>query len=143
MKIAMNICLVCSFVSLGALVCVSDTPIGRIIAFVRIIFGAVALPLETVMLPLFASELFGNKSFDKVVGIFVSASSAGFALGAPFANLCFDIFGNYNVPFIVFAVFMVFVTITMQFVLRSAHRDRKIILEEAESKTEVAEVAAQ
>ena len=39
-------------------------------------FGAVSLPLETVMLPLFASEFFGNKSFDKTVGIFASASYA-------------------------------------------------------------------
>lgn len=135
MKITMNICLVCSFVSLAALVCVSNTPIGRAIAAVRIVFGAIALPLETVMLPLFASELFGNKSFDKIVGLFASASYAGFAIGAPFANMCYDVFGSYNVPFLVFACLMLFVTVSMQFVLRSAHRDRKIILEEAEKES--------
>ena len=129
MKITMNICLVCSFISLAALVCVSNTPIGRAVAAVRIVFGAIALPLETVMLPLFASELFGNKSFDKTVGIFASASYAGFALGSPFANMCYDVFGNYNVPFIVFACLMLFVTASMQFVLKSAHKDRKLILD--------------
>ena len=85
------------------------------------------------MLPLFASELFGNKSFDKIVGLFVSASTAGFALGSPLANLCYDLFGNYNISFIVFSCLMLFVTITMQFVLRSASRDKKLILEEAEN----------
>ena len=133
-KVAMNICLFCSFVSLIALTMVSNTPTGQVIAAVRVVFGAIALPLETVMLPLFASELFGNKSFNKCVGVFSAASTAGFALGAPFANLCFDLFGNYNVAFIVFGALMLFVTVTMQFVVRSAHRDRRII-ETAEAET--------
>jgi MFS family permease len=133
MKITMNICLVCSFLSLGGLVILTNTPIGRVIALVRIVVAAVAMPLETVMLPLFASELFGNKSFMKMVGLFSAASTAGFALGAPFANLCYDVFGDYNVAFVTFACLMLFVAITMQFVLRSANRDRRIILEAEEA----------
>ena len=134
MRITMNIALFSSFVSLIALVLVSNTPIGRVIAFARVIFAAIALPLETVMLPLFASDLFGNKSFDRMVGMFSAASTAGFALGSPFANLCHDLFGDYNIPFIVFACLMLFVTITMQFVLKFAHRDRTVILEAQESR---------
>lgn len=136
MRITMNICLSSSFISLIALVLVSNSPIGKVIAFVRVIFAAIALPLETVMLPLFASELFGNKSFEKVVGIFCSASTAGFAIGAPFANLCYDTLGDYNVPFIVFACLMLFVTVTMQIVLHLAHRDRAVILAEEEAKAQ-------
>ena len=129
LKLTMNICLICSFVSLAALVCVSNTPIGRTLAAVRVVFGAVAMPLETVMLPLFASEFFGNKSFEKNVGLFTSSSYAGFAIGAPFANVFYDLFGNYNVPFVLFAALMLFVTISLQFVLKCAHKDRKIILD--------------
>ena len=140
-RITMNICLFCSFISLIGLVAITNTPIGRIIALIRIIFAAIALPLETVMLPLFASELFGNKSFAKIVGIFSAASTAGFALGSPFANLCFDIFGNYNVSFIVFGALMIFVTVTLQFVVRSAHRDRMIIEAAIASESEGAAVS--
>ncbi len=136
MRITMNICLASSFISILALVLLSNTVIGQIIAFVRVIFAAVALPLETVMLPLYASELFGNKSFDKTVGFFSAASTAGFALGAPFANLCYDMMGDYNVPFIVFSILMVFVTVVMQFVLNSAHRDRAAILAAANADEE-------
>ena len=136
LKLTMNICLSCAFVSLAALVCVSDTPIGRAIALVRIIFGAIALPLETVMLPLFASDLFGNKSFEKNMGLFASSSYAGFALGGPLANVFYDVFGNYNLPFVMLAVLMLFVTIAMQFVLKAARRDRKIILEAEQAKSE-------
>lgn len=126
-KIAMNICLSSCFISIIALVTLSNTPLGQVIALVRVIFAAIALPLETVMLPLFASELFGNKSFNKCVGVFSAASTAGFALGAPFANLCYDIFGDYNVAFIVFGALMLFVAVAMQFVVSFARRDRKII----------------
>ena len=134
MKKTMNISFACSFLSIIGLVLISSSPVGRVIAFVRIIFSAVALPLETVMIPLFASELFGNKSFNKVVGIFAAASTAGFAVGSPFANFLFDTFGDYNIAFIIFAGLMIFVTVTMQFVLHSAGKDKKRILELAESE---------
>ena len=132
MKITMNIAIFSSFLSLIGLVLVSNSMLGKVIAVVRIVFASIALPLETVMLPFFASELFGNKSFAKNVGMFSAASTAGFALGAPFANLCFDLFGDYNVAFIVFAVLMLFVAVTMQIVLKCAHRDREIIIAEYE-----------
>ena len=138
LKITMNISLACSFISLLGLVLVTNTPLGRAIALIRIIFGSIALPLETVMLPLYASELFGNKSFMKVVGVFSAATTAGFALGSPFANLCYDLFGNYNVAFITFASLMLFVTVTMQFVIRSSRRDKAIILKDEEEKAAIA-----
>ena len=143
-NIAMNICLSSCFISLFALVTITNTPLGQVIALIRVVFAAIALPLETVMLPLFASELFGNKSFNKCVGVFSAASTAGFALGAPFANLCYDLFGNYNVAFIVFGTLMLFVTVTMQFVVRTARRDRRVI-EAAEAESDIpvkAEAAA-
>ena len=126
-RIVMNICLFCSFLSVIGLVVISNTPLGQAIALIRIFFAAIAMPLETVMLSLFATDMFGNKSFVKVVGMFSAASTAGFALGSPFANLCFDIFQNYNLAFVVFAALMIFVTVAMQFVLHCANRDRKII----------------
>ena len=131
-KITMNISFFASFVSLITLVLVSDTSFGITMAFVRVIFAAIALPLETIMLPLFASELFGNKCFAKIVGIFSAACTAGFAIGVPFGNLCFDLLGNYNLAFIIFASLMLFVTIAMQFVVKAAHQDRKEIEKEKE-----------
>ena len=63
----------------------------------------------------------------KVVGMFAAAGTLGFALGAPLANLCFDMVGNYNIAFIAFACMMIFVTVAMQFVVSAARKDRKII----------------
>lgn len=135
MKITMNIAFFCAFVSITGLILVSNTPVGYVIAMIRSIVGSFALPLETVMLPLFAMELFGNKEYEKFVGIFYSASTAGFAVGSPFGNVCYDIFGSYNLAFAVFGVMLIFVTVTMQYVLSAANRDRKII-ENAEEKTQ-------
>jgi predicted MFS family arabinose efflux permease len=58
----------------------------------------------SVMLPLFASAFFGNKSFDKTVGIFVSACNAGMAIGTPMANIIFDHTGNYKPAFWIFSI---------------------------------------
>ena len=127
MRTSMNICFFCAFVSIIGLILITNTPLGHVIALVRSIFASFALPLETVMLPLFAMELFGNKEYEKFVGIFAAASTAGFAIGSPFGNVCFDLLGNYNLAFYVFGFMLIFVTVAMQFVLSAANRDRKII----------------
>ena len=136
-KLTMNISYFASFFSILALVLVKNTPFGITMAFTRVFFAAIALPLETIMLPLFASELFGNKCFAKMVGIFSAACTAGFAIGAPLGNLFFDIFGSYNIAFVIFAFLMVFVTVTMQFVIKLAHRDRDLILQRLEDEESV------
>lgn len=122
-----NISMLCAFVSILCLVFLSNSSAGKVLAVGRIPFHAVAMPLETVMLPLFASAFFGNKAFDKMVGIFVSASSAGMALGAPIANGIFDLCGSYNPAFVAFSVSMVLVVALMQYVFIASTRDRKLI----------------
>lgn len=130
-KITMNMCFICSFVSQITLVSITNSPLGVGLAFVRIPFSAIALPLETVMLPLYASELFGNKSYMSVLGVFTAANYAGYALGAPFGNMIFDITGSYNIAFIIFGSLMLFIAISMQFVVKASRKDRALI-EQAE-----------
>lgn len=127
-KVSMYIALFAAFVSVGILAFLENTTLGRIMAFVRLIIGSFATPLETVMLPIFAVEFFGNKPFEKLIGIFVSVSAAGFAFGSPLANLCYDILGSYKIAFIIFALLMVIVTIGLQYVLKASRRDRQLIL---------------
>lgn len=131
-KFSMNIALACAFVSMILLVLLDNSPLGKALAFIRVIVGSFATPLETVMLPIFAVEFFGNKSFDKLIGIFVSVSAAGFAIGAPFGNFCYDVFGDYKLAFLVFAVLMAIVAVALQYVLRAANRDREVILKALE-----------
>ena len=128
-KVTMNICFICAFVSLGGLILLDNSDAGKVLAYVRGIAGTIALPLETVMISIFASEMFGDKSFIKVLGIFSAANYAGLALGSPFVNTCYDLFNHsYNVSFAVLAAFMIVAMVTMNFVIRAAHKDKKLIL---------------
>ena len=133
MRITMNICFACSFIALTSLIFVDNSRSGICLAYMRAIFNTFALPLETVMVPLFASELFGNRCFGKTVGLFAAASTAGFAVGAPLGNILHDFFGSYNPAFILFGAIAVIVAIMMQFVLSASMRDRRKIEEAIEA----------
>ena len=130
MRIIMTIGLVASVLSVFGLIFLSNTPTGKVIAFTRNILSSIAMPLETVMLPLYASEFFGNRDFDRFTGVLAAANYAGFAFGAPLGNFFFDTFGNYNMAFAVFGTSMVLVTVAMEIALTIANRDRQKITEQ-------------
>ena len=111
-----------AFVSL-ALVTASST--GMVLAMVYGVVSSFALPLETIMLPLIASDLFGQKSFAKIMGLIVSVNTAGYALGSPIANVTFDILGSYEPVLFVMAGLMVVVALVLQGVLTAAEKERK------------------
>lgn len=125
LKKSVNICYTCMIISLISIMFISNTPFGRFIVLGRTFVGCIASPLETVMIPLIASSLFGNKCFDKVLGIFVSVNYAGFAIASPLGNIIYDIKGDYSLSFVIFTIFEIFTIIAMQFVLRGASKDRK------------------
>ena len=79
------------------------------------------------MIPLFTMEYFGNKDFDKILGYMAGANTAGFALGYPFGNLIFDMFGSYNIAFAIFGATVLAVFIIMQYSYKGARQDRLII----------------
>lgn len=134
MRIAMNICLLSALFSVFTLAFVDNSLFGKILSWVRNFIGTFGTPLDTVMLPIFAAEYFGNKAFDRTVGIFVAVSQVGFAVGSPFGNLLHDFLGDYRLAFLLFAAMMVVVVIAQQFVLSAANRDRKRILAALEEK---------
>jgi len=90
-------------------------------------FSSLALPLETVMLPLFAIDLFGNKSYDKMLGIFTAFNTAGYALGSPLVNWCYDLCGSYKPMLLIYGGIMVLITIGFQFILNAAKKEREAV----------------
>ena len=96
------------------------------------VLAGLALPLETVMLPIYANDLFGDKAFNKVLGIFVSVNQVGYALGAPLLNLLYDWLRSYNVALILCACLVLFIVITLQFVIASAQKVKKQVMQPAE-----------
>ena len=135
MRVTMTICDVAAVIATVLLTLTTATATGMALAAAFAVMVALALPLETIMLSLFAAELFGNRAFPKTMGIFAAVNTAGYAVGNPIANWVFDAFGSYNPIILTFGAIMLAVTIVFQFILSAAYKDRKIILTAAEEKT--------
>lgn len=119
------ICDISAIVVMFALAMMNGGAHGKILAVTYAVFAALALPLETVMIPIFANDLFGNKAYNKMLGLFVSVNTAGYALGTPVMNLVYDRFNTYTPMFIVCGVMMFGILITFQFIITAAHKVKK------------------
>ncbi len=128
LKKTISICCMCAVVDMFILAFVSAGTAGTIAIFVYAVLSAIALPLETVMLPLYANDLFGGKSYNKVMGIVISANVLGYAVGTPLTNVCYDIYGTYKPILLLMGFIMLVVVIVLQLVIKSAHRIRDEIL---------------
>lgn len=120
LRTTVNICAVTAVVVMILLVFIADSVAGKIFAVIYSIFSGLALPMETIMLPIYAGELFGKKSFNRIMGIFVSVNTAGYALGAPVINFIFDKCGSYNPGFVLCAVLMGITVIVLQFIINAS-----------------------
>ena len=123
----LTICGICAVVGILMLCCVVPTARGKWAAIAYTPLMAMALPLETIMLPLLASNLFGEKAYEKILGVMVSVSTAGYAIGVPLTNLSHDLFGTYKPMLLRLAGVMTAVIAAYQFVFRAAARSRAAI----------------
>ncbi|MBQ6798271.1 MAG: MFS transporter [Oscillospiraceae bacterium] len=113
-------CVSCGAVAISMLAMVSNT----LMAAIYSVIIPFALPLETIMLPLIAMDLFGHRAYSKIMGIFVSVNTFGYATGTPLMNLMFDLTGTYRPTMLVLVVILIGVGITMQFVITAARKTR-------------------
>ena len=114
-------------ITMAALIFVSPTPFGKVLAMSYAIFAPIAFPLDTIMLPIYSSDLFGEKSFEKMLGIFVSLNYAGFACSAPLMNFCYDKLGSYHVALVASAVISVGIVIGLQLIISASQRQRRAL----------------
>ncbi len=139
LKITSNACSITAAIVMIMLALVTNSPSGKILAMSYGIFSALAMPLETIMLPIYVSDLFGQKSFDKALGIFVAVNVAGYAVGTPAVNFSFDLLGSYKPALFISCIIMVLVTIGMRIIIKTAKHEQIAVLEK-ESQA-VAEIA--
>ena len=125
LRTTVSICSLAGIVVMVMLAFITNTLTGKIMSIIYSVISAFALPMETVLIPLYASDLFGQKSFTKAMGVFAAVNTAGFALGAPIINGFYDALGSYKYGFILFAVIMLVVFVGFQFVISTAHKERK------------------
>ena len=101
-----------------------------VFAMTATILTTIAMPLETVMIPLISNDLFGTASYDKVLGIFMSANSLGLCLGSPLCDIYRDLTGgSYASCYWFFMVLISAVAICFQLIIRAAYKDKEKIIE--------------
>jgi len=121
------------FVAYALIIFADATPFGKFAGMAAMVLSRLALPLETVMIPLMSGDMFGNKALVSVMGVLVAVKSAGSCIDAPLCNLVFDLTGSYNPIYIFFGVLMVVVAVLFQFVITAAYKDKKLLETQAES----------
>ncbi len=117
---------ICDLFGCAAFLCLAFAGAGSgVLAMCYGVMASLALPLETVLVPLIAADLFGEKEFAKLLGIFVSLNTAGYALGTPVANLSFEGTGSYRTILIIFGIMMAVIAVVFQFIMISASKERR------------------
>ena len=111
-------------VSMLCLLFMKNNVSGMVLAMAYGVLAGLALPLETVMIPIYANDLFGDKSFSKVLGIFVSFNQIGYALGGPVINLFYDFTGSYQTSLLICIGIMLAVVTLLQYVITCAHKEK-------------------
>ena len=120
-----EICGICGFVCLA--LC-GPTSGGHVLAMGYTVLSSLALPLETVMIPLITADLFGEKDFGKLLGYFVAANYSGYAAGGFVFNLVFDMTGSYVSMLLITAAMMLGVLVTFQFILNAAQKIKNQVM---------------
>lgn len=125
LRVTLIICEVCGLLSFLAMALAGADAFGMGCAAVWGVLSALALPLETVMVPLITADLFGEQDFSKLVGIFVALNTAGYAFGTPTFNLFYDILETYVPVFYLIVPIMLATIVSFHFIIKTAEKLRQ------------------
>jgi MFS family permease len=128
LSVALRICQIAALVTFVLKGVLTNSAIGMIFAVVATVLSNLAMPLETVMIPLMTNDLFGSASYSKVLGILMAMNSLGLCLGSPLGEFLRRVTGSYRSCFWFFSIVLVVVIVTFQFVLQSANKQKAAIL---------------
>ena len=122
LRFVLLFCQSCAVAAVLLLIFVKPASGGRVMTYAYAVAASFALPMETVMLPIIAGDLFGDRSYAKIMGIVVSVNTAGYAVGTPLTNWVFDRTGSYVPMFWAFAGIILASAVLYHAALGMAHR---------------------
>ena len=118
-KFPVKLCLISVIISKILLLLITNSLSGKILTIVYCVVCALGLPLETVMLPIIALHFFGQKCYNKTLGIITSVATVGQTLGTPLLNLFYDHFKNYDIVFVLSTAVSVLALIIMNLAMNT------------------------
>lgn len=127
LKLIMLICQIAGIVAFVAMLFIAPTTAGMTFAVIFALLYALSLPLETLVIPLIVNDLYGDASFDKIMGIFIALNYAGYALGAPIINLCYDMLNSYKPAFAIYSILMFAMCLVFQIIITKANHEKEAI----------------
>ena len=128
LRFMLSLCMITGAVATTLLSFTGNTPMGMIFAMAWGILSSFALPMETIGVSLVTADLYGNKAFDKLLGIMLALNHLGYAVGSVVMNFFFDLCGGtYFYVMLAFGGIMLLVTLGYQFIITAAHKERKRI----------------
>lgn len=128
LRLTTIICDIAAVIVMAAVAAVTNSVVGMILAMFYGVFSSLALPLETVMIPIIASDIFGQKSFNQIMGVFTALNYIGYAIGSPLANWTFDKLGTYRPMFIVCCMVMIVIVVVFQISITIAYKKRNSVI---------------
>ena len=128
---AMTFCNLASALSSVSLFLVSAAAPGYALAH-EILLGC-AIPVETVLLPLIVTEMFGERCYAKIMGLFFAMMCVGYAVGDLLTNYLFDKLGTYRPILLVYAGIMLLITVAEPIVFAYGKRKRAECARETEA----------
>ena len=130
-----RVMIICQGAAIAAFVILATltaSTLGNIMAIVFALIFALALPLETLVVPLIANDLFGNKDYDKILGLLIAANYTGCALSGPFINMFADLGMGYTPGLLILSGVMALALLLMQFCINKAWKVKSAVIAEAE-----------
>lgn len=124
LRFTLMLCNAAALAALLLLIFATDSAAGKVMAAAYSILVSLALPLETIMLPLITADLFGQRGYAQMLGVVSAVNTAGYAVGPPLTNFVFDAIGSYVPIFWVYLFVMAAITACTLLALQLARRER-------------------
>lgn len=129
-----RVMIICQGASVAAFIILATltaSTLGNVMSIVFALIFALALPLETLVVPLIANDLFGSKDYDKILGFLIAANYTGCALSGPFINIFADIGWGYKPGLLILSGIMALALLIMQFAINKAWKKKDEVIAEA------------
>lgn len=123
LRITMLICNVAGAASMFMLAFLQGSAPAMAMAF-GIVY-AIGVPIQTIGMPLITAEYFGHRDEARILGVLVSISTVGYAVGTPLVNLFYDLQKTYQTVLVLMGTLMALAMVASMFAMNSANKIKK------------------